>query len=278
MPSVCCAVGCDNKKGDPNISFYRLLKEEERRQRWLSAIRRANWTATASSRLCSAHFVSCAKSQNPLSPDYVPTIFPHLSSPNKRKRIYQMARFEHTQALKRKRAVVDADRGETGKAEDRQEVDGNDQQDGGEDRQEVPAPPVSLQLSYSFFQVFVFLEPTTTPTQSFYHPKEQPPAAAEPLPVSGSIHSPVAGADRLCPCDENTAVCDINCCCDRECNEEVALFTSCSISAVRSGSKRLCSQDVAQYTLRTTVDGYSELQSSVQKETNYDILCIQAQN
>ncbi|XP_047242653.1 uncharacterized protein LOC124881164 [Girardinichthys multiradiatus] len=137
MPSVCCAVGCDNKKGDPNISFYRLPKEEERRQRWLSAIRRANWTPTASSRLCSAHFVSCAKSQNPLSPDYVPTIFPHLSSPNKRKRVYQMARFEHTQALKRKRAVIDADRGETGKAEDRQEVDDDDQQDGGEDRQEV---------------------------------------------------------------------------------------------------------------------------------------------
>ncbi|MEQ2263554.1 hypothetical protein XENORESO_009491, partial [Xenotaenia resolanae] len=44
------------------------------------------------------------------------------------------------------------------------------------------------------------------------------------------------------------------------------------------GSKQLCSQDVAQYTLRTTVDGYSELQLSVQKETNYDILCIQAQN
>ncbi|KAK5600435.1 hypothetical protein CRENBAI_021732 [Crenichthys baileyi] len=128
---------CYNKKGDPNISCYRLPKEEKRRQRWLSAIRRANWTPTASSRLCSAHFVSGAKSQNPLSPDYVPTMFPHLSSPNKRKRIYQMARFKHTQALKRKRAVIGADRGETGKAEDRQEVDDDDQQDGGKDRQEV---------------------------------------------------------------------------------------------------------------------------------------------
>ncbi|KAK5613691.1 hypothetical protein CRENBAI_017631 [Crenichthys baileyi] len=138
--------------------------------------------------------------------------------------------------------------------------------------------PVEQNSKYSFTDIYTSTGPTTTPTQSFYRPTEQPPAAAEPLPVSGSIHSPVAGADRLCPCDENTAVCDINCCCDRVCNEEVALFTSCSISAVRSGSKQLCSQDVAQYTLWTTVDGYSELQSSVQKETNYDILCIQAQN
>lgn len=45
-----------------------------------------------------------------------------------------------------------------------------------------------------------------------------------------------------------------------------------------SGSKQLCSHDVAYYSLRSTIDGYSELQSSVQKETNYDIFCIQSQN
>ncbi|KAM4732973.1 tectonic-1 isoform 1-T1 [Anableps anableps] len=121
-------------------------------------------------------------------------------------------------------------------------------------------------------------EPTSTPTQSYYRPTEQPPVAAEALPASGSLLTPVAGADRLCPCDEHTAVCDINCCCDRECNEEVALFTSCSLAAVRSGSRQLCNQDVAHYSLRTTIDGYSELQVSVQMETNYDIFCIQSQN
>ncbi|XP_044061569.1 tectonic-1 isoform X2 [Siniperca chuatsi] len=83
--------------------------------------------------------------------------------------------------------------------------------------------------------------------------------------------------DRLCPCDEHKDVCDINCCCDRECSEEVALFTGCSVDTV-SGNKQLCSHDVASYSLGSAIDGYSELQSSVQKETNYDIFCIQSQN
>ncbi|XP_043982988.1 tectonic-1-like [Gambusia affinis] len=108
-------------------------------------------------------------------------------------------------------------------------------------------------------------EPTVTPT--------------ELLPDSDTLLLSVAGADRLCPCDENTAVCDMNCCCDRECNEDdVALFTSCTVTTVRSGSKQLCSQDVAVYSLRTDVFGYLVLQSSVQRETNYDILCIWSQN
>lgn len=45
-----------------------------------------------------------------------------------------------------------------------------------------------------------------------------------------------------------------------------------------SGNKQLCSRDVASYSLGITIDGYSELQSSVQKETNYDVFCIQSQS
>ncbi|XP_032411429.1 tectonic-1 isoform X1 [Xiphophorus hellerii] len=114
-------------------------------------------------------------------------------------------------------------------------------------------------------------EPSVTPTELL-------PEAPQPLPDSGTLLS-MAGADRLCPCDENTAVCDMNCCCDRECNkDDVALFTSCTVTTVRSGSKQLCSQDVAVYSITTDVYGYLELQSSVQRETNYDILCIWSQN
>ncbi|XP_035985985.1 tectonic-1 isoform X2 [Fundulus heteroclitus] len=138
--------------------------------------------------------------------------------------------------------------------------------------------PVELNSTYNFTDIFTSTEPTTSPTWSSYRPTEQPPVAAEPLPVSGALSSAVTEAARRCPCDEVAAVCDVNCCCDRACSEEVALFTSCSVSAVRSGSQQLCSQDVAHYTLRTTIDGYSELQSSVQMETNYDIFCIQSQN
>lgn len=47
---------------------------------------------------------------------------------------------------------------------------------------------------------------------------------------------------------------------------------------VHSGNKQLCSRDVASNSLTSTIDGYSEVQLFVQKETNYDVFCIQSQN
>ncbi|MEQ2162997.1 hypothetical protein GOODEAATRI_025760 [Goodea atripinnis] len=55
--------------------------------------------------------------------------------------------------------------------------------------------PVEQNSKYTFTDIYTSTEPTTT--QSFYRPTEQRPAAAEPLPVSGSIHSPVAGGSQL---------------------------------------------------------------------------------
>ncbi|KAI3352163.1 hypothetical protein L3Q82_020977 [Scortum barcoo] len=125
-------------------------------------------------------------------------------------------------------------------------------------------------------------EPTTQrPTSGSTQEPAQPTLPIDPLPAAGRLLSPVSSVDRLCPCDEHKDVCDINCCCDKECNEEVALFTSCSVDMVRQacvGNKQLCSRDVASYSLGSTIDGYSELQLSVQKEMNYDIFCIQSQN
>ncbi|XP_031733485.1 tectonic-1 isoform X1 [Anarrhichthys ocellatus] len=121
---------------------------------------------------------------------------------------------------------------------------------------------------------------STTPTTPRYSRTEepiQPTLPAEPLPVSGRLLTPVTKVGSLCPCDKHKDVCDINCCCDRACSEEVALFTGCSVDTV-SGKKQLCSNDVATYSLGSTIDGYSELQSSVRKETNYDVFCIQSQN
>ncbi|XP_039669735.1 tectonic-1 [Perca fluviatilis] len=125
----------------------------------------------------------------------------------------------------------------------------------------------------------------TQPTQ-FYPtaptaPRAPSPSGVEPpepgLPESGQLLSPVTDVGRLCPCDEHQDACDINCCCDPACTDEVALFTGCSVDTV-SGTKQLCSRDVASYSLASTTDGYSELQSSVRKETNSDIFCIQSQN
>lgn len=150
--------------------------------------------------------------------------------------------------------------------------------------------------------------------------------------------------DTLCPCDEHTDACDSNCCCDADCQQEVALFTSCSVTDVRwvsaagnqsitllltgripwqsntkkanklkiknkysivihfqqdfcfgclesdlnsvfhccffthSDSRQLCSRGVASYALRTRIDGFSELLTSIQKETNYDLFCIHSYN
>uniref|UniRef100_A0A3Q3REE6 Tectonic-1-3 N-terminal domain-containing protein n=1 Tax=Monopterus albus TaxID=43700 RepID=A0A3Q3REE6_MONAL len=118
-------------------------------------------------------------------------------------------------------------------------------------------------------------QPDTTPAFESTTPTPSYKNTEEPLPVSGRLLTPVTNVDRLCPCDEHSGVCDINCCCDKECSGEVALFTDCSVRTVRS---QLCSSDVASYTLSSTASGYSELQSSVQKEMSYDVFCIQSQN
>ncbi|XP_034546051.1 tectonic-1-like isoform X2 [Notolabrus celidotus] len=122
--------------------------------------------------------------------------------------------------------------------------------------------------------------PEEEPVQPTLSPEEepvQPTLSPDPLPVNGLLLSPVTDVDRLCPCDKHKGVCDVNCCCDRDCSEEVALFTSCSVETV-SGNKQLCSRNVASYSLRTKIDGFSEIRSSVKKETSYDIFCIQSQN
>ncbi|XP_036934079.1 tectonic-1 [Acanthopagrus latus] len=121
---------------------------------------------------------------------------------------------------------------------------------------------------------------STTPTTQSYSSTEEPvlpTLTTEPLPISDRLLTVVTNVDSYCPCDELKDVCDINCCCDRECGEEVALFTGCSVDTV-SGNKQLCSRDVASNSLTSTIDGYSEVQLFVQKETNYDVFCIQSQN
>ncbi|TNN44378.1 Tectonic-1 [Liparis tanakae] len=157
-------------------------------------------------------------------------------------------------------------------------------------------------VTYNVTDDYTTTQPTefdsTTPTTSNYSSTDepvQPTTPAEPLPVTRRLLPPVTEVGSVCPCDIDTDVCDINCCCDRTCSEEVALFTGCSvdynylleiimgIAEVRNykiavGKKQLCSIDVATYLLGRTVDGFSELKSSVRNKTNYDVFCIQSQN
>ena len=87
MVKSCCAIGCTNRltKGS-TLSFYRFPADVERRRLWIAAINRRDWEPNEYSYVCSAHFVSGKKINDELSPDYVPSIFHHVSSPLKRRK------------------------------------------------------------------------------------------------------------------------------------------------------------------------------------------------
>ena len=104
MVNSCCAVGCHNKyqKGS-GIQFYHIPKDADRRARWIAAISRKDWSPNEFSWLCSEHFVSKSKSDNPLNPDYVPSVFKHTNTPTKRRLQKDQENFERRQVLKRRR-------------------------------------------------------------------------------------------------------------------------------------------------------------------------------
>uniref|UniRef100_A0A671T8D2 THAP-type domain-containing protein n=1 Tax=Sinocyclocheilus anshuiensis TaxID=1608454 RepID=A0A671T8D2_9TELE len=44
MPGICCAVGCNNsRQRNPELQFYSIPKELDRRNKWLALIRRDHW-------------------------------------------------------------------------------------------------------------------------------------------------------------------------------------------------------------------------------------------
>jgi len=87
MVKSCCAIGYTNRltKGS-TLSFYCFPADIEWRRQWIAAINRRDWEPNQYSYICSAHFVSGKKSNDELSPDYVPSIFHHVGSPLKRRK------------------------------------------------------------------------------------------------------------------------------------------------------------------------------------------------
>ena len=75
MGKSCCAVGCTNryKKGN-SLSFYCFQKDPSRSARWIAAVNRKNWMPNENTWICSAHFISGSKRDDPLSTDFVPTV------------------------------------------------------------------------------------------------------------------------------------------------------------------------------------------------------------
>ncbi len=85
------------------VQFYRFPEDKDRRLKWIAAVARKNWTPTEYSWICSDHFISGAKSSDPLSPDYVPSVFAHIRSPVKRKLGEDLKRYERTVVSKQRR-------------------------------------------------------------------------------------------------------------------------------------------------------------------------------
>ena len=110
MPNSCCAVGCTNRKSRrPDLLFYSFPTVKEnvnQRKLWINAIKRKDWQEEQinRARICSAHFISGRKSDDPTNPDYVPTVFSYNNNNNTSHHStnqQRLQRFHHV-ALKRK--------------------------------------------------------------------------------------------------------------------------------------------------------------------------------
>ena len=69
-------------------------------------MKRDKWSPNDNSWICSTRFVTGQKSGNPLAPNYVPSLFPQLKSPAKRKLENSASSFQRRQATKRKRLSI----------------------------------------------------------------------------------------------------------------------------------------------------------------------------
>ncbi|XP_044736151.1 zinc finger protein 1-like [Chrysoperla carnea] len=86
----CCVVNCKNTQRNSKCIMYSFpvaAWKLEQRKKWIQAVRRQNadgspWIPTRNSYICSAHFIGGKKSEEHLSPNYVPTIFPEIYQTN----------------------------------------------------------------------------------------------------------------------------------------------------------------------------------------------------
>lgn len=101
MGKCCCAINCKNRfNKSSQISFYRLPKSKEKRRKWIAAIGRIDWDPTTETWLCSSHFVSGKKSNDPQHPDYVPSIFSFTSATEYHLALNNLDQYVRSQNLK----------------------------------------------------------------------------------------------------------------------------------------------------------------------------------
>ncbi|XP_021353122.1 uncharacterized protein LOC110450162 [Mizuhopecten yessoensis] len=112
--SCCVSGGTSNKKKNPGFQFFIIPSEKNRRAKWLSAINRAflnedgtvnnskGWSPpSAHCYVCSAHFISGEKINDPRHPDYVPSVFPHNENS-----CYQSTSSKSTEMMDRYQSVM----------------------------------------------------------------------------------------------------------------------------------------------------------------------------
>ncbi|XP_045211364.2 THAP domain-containing protein 6-like [Mercenaria mercenaria] len=86
MPNTCCAVGCSNHgRMLKKLSFFTFPNDEERREKWISAVKRVNsdgtkWLPSKYTVLCSDHFIQGKPNRDPAHPDFVPSLFGHVKT------------------------------------------------------------------------------------------------------------------------------------------------------------------------------------------------------
>ncbi len=107
MVKSCCAVGCANRhsKGS-NLLFYRFPVDPDQRSKWIAAVKREKWEPSEHTFLCSAHFISGHKSQDPLSPDFILSVFKYVESSAKSKKVSDFKKYANRRKLLKKKILM----------------------------------------------------------------------------------------------------------------------------------------------------------------------------
>ncbi|XP_069789440.1 tectonic-1-like isoform X2 [Narcine bancroftii] len=120
------------------------------------------------------------------------------------------------------------------------------------------------------------LDPTSSSTtDSQFENSAHAPGATAPvdpkaaLPLAGALPDLNIDVHTLCVCNLLVEQCDINCCCDPDCNaSDRSTFSTCDIHIV-TGDRELCKQDAAMYSPEI---------NKVVTLNNPSIFCIETNN
>ncbi|XP_061569360.1 THAP domain-containing protein 1-like [Cololabis saira] len=94
MGKSCCAVGCKRRFcKNSELSFYRLPKNNLKREQWIAALGRTDWTPGKETWICGSHFVSGKKSDDFLHPDYVPSLFSFTSTAERTRAVNNLEKY-----------------------------------------------------------------------------------------------------------------------------------------------------------------------------------------